>query len=692
MDPDDDDLMVYAPDPDDVQNTVFSYIQKYANEHGGSSGGTSATMGGGADDRNMSSQFKSMFEKAFQAGGIAAVESVNLALSDVKNTERERLQLAKAFSDELREQNQQMSIQNQQIASTITRKNLARQSDEALQSTLESNATKRSSDALHGTDMTPIPVVVTEMPGQARQSAQEGAPQPAQARPGTRGASSTHGRIRPTNVSSGLDTYKEVLGKLGMNNVLRSVNQFDGFFEKLRRGSEGLQKLGDTINPSKASVRLATAGARQPSAEDVLAHETPETRRAMSGSNPILSRNARSKGGVGAVTQKMADTAAKASSIASTATEGGVVAKAAGTIGGGLSKAAGLLGKLAANPFVSVGTAALGAVKAGRDEVFNARRMGSLQGGGAREGLGMQVDDRYQDIKKFLGITNVSGDDLDRFREWTSRNGMDLGSETGSNMVDMMTYGKEQGLDPNLAADVTKNIVAFGGSTDEAKRSLDELKEAAKSTGQDLNTLAQVSTKVSTSVDKFQGGDSSENLRLSTDTTNNMLDIMKRSNPTATAEQVPQILTNPYFMMSLAQEMPEKERYNLLSPQLAGSWAAKHPDVADKALKGVIGGIDKKAYDSIYNSAISSGKGYTKKEAKQMADTMTAQLNEQMGLGALSSNSTALGNEIRNSDHTKVDIHVSASDDLRVKVNQQTAKDKVFNGTAPYTSVNNDRP
>lgn len=692
MDPDDDDLMVYAPDPDDVQNTVFSYIQKYANEHGGSSGGTSATMGGGTDDRNMSSQFKTMFEKAFQAGGIAAVESVNLALSDVKNTERERLQLAKAFSDELREQNQQMSIQNQQIASTITRKNLARQSDEALQSTLESNTAKRSSDALHGTDMTPIPVVVTEMPGQARQNAQEGAPRPAQARPGTRGASSSHGRIRPTNVSSGLDTYKEVLGKLGMNNVLRSVNQFDGFFEKLRRGSEGLQRLGDTINPSKASVRLATAGARQPSAEDVLAHETPETRQAMSGSNPILSRNARSKGGVGAVTQKMADTAAKASSIASTATEGGVVAKAAGTIGGGLSKAAGLLGKLAANPFVSVGTAALGAVKAGRDEMFNARRMGSLQGGGAREGLGMQVDDRYQDIKKFLGITNVSGDDLDRFREWTSRNGMDLGSETGSNMVDMMTYGKEQGLDPNLAADVTKNIVAFGGSTDEAKRSLDELKEAAKSTGQDLNTLAQVSTKVSTSVDKFQGGDSSENLRLSTDTTNNMLDIMKRSNPTATAEQVPQILTNPYFMMSLAQEMPEKERYNLLSPQLAGSWAAKHPDVADKALKGVIGGIDKKAYDSIYNSAISSGKGYTKKEAKQMADTMTAQLNEQMGLGALSSNSTALGNEIRNSDHTKVDIHVSASDDLRVKVNQQTAKDKVFNGTAPYTSVNNDRP
>lgn len=705
MDFDDDDLMVYAPDQNDVQNTVYGYIQKYSEEHGTSASDPTNSVNTAFNDNSMPGRFEKMFKEAFQSGGVAAVEATKLALSDISKVEAERLQIAKSYSAELRDQNQQMSIQNQQIAATINRKNLARQSDETLQSTLESNLSKRSSDAKRASDIEPIPVIVKSFPGQEKANGNRG-PAPAPTvqqttaptnpiRPTVPRAPSAsgQGRMRPTNVSSGLDTYKEVLGKLGMNNILRSVNQFDGFFERIRRGSESLQKLGDTINPSKASIRLASNGSPQPGPEDVRATETPEAREAISGSTPIISRNAESKGGIGSVTQKMADTAEKASSVASRATEGGIAARAASTIGGGLSKAAGLIGRIASNPVVAVGTAALGAVKAGRDEMFNARRMGSLQGGSAGEGVQMQAQDRYQDLKNFLGISNVSGDDLDRFRQWTSQNGMDINSDAGSSMMDVMTYGKEQGLDPNVAGDVTKNIVAFGGSTDEAKRSLDDLKEAAKSTGQNLNTLAKVSTKVSTQVDKFQGGDNAQNLKLSTDTTNGVLDILKGANPSATSDQVPGLLSNPYFMLSLSQNMPEKDRYNLLSPELASSYAAKHPETTKKALNGIISGIDKRAYNSIYNSAMSSGKGYTKKEAQQMADTLTAQLNERMGLGALSSNASALGKEVRNSpDYTRVDVRVSASDDLRVKVNQQNSKEKAFSGMAPYTSVNNDRP
>lgn len=703
VDFDDDDLMVYAPDPDDVQNTVYGYIQKYSEEHGTSASDPTNSVNTAFDDNSMPGRFEKMFKEAFQSGGVAAVEATKLALSDITKVEAERLQIAKSYSEELRDQNQQMSIQNQQIAATISRKNLARQSDETLQSTLESNLSKRSSDAKRISDIEPIPVIVKSFPGQEKANENPAPVQTVQqttaptnpiqptvprARPVSR-----PGVIRPTNVSSGLDTYKEVLGKLGMNNILRSVNQFDSFFERIRRGSESLQKLGDTINPSKASIRLASNGSPQPGPEDVRATETPEAREAISGSTPIISRNAESKGGIGSVTQKMADTAEKASSVASRATEGGIAARAASTIGGGLSKAAGLIGRIASNPVVAVGTAALGAIKAGRDEMFNARRMGSLQGGSAGEGVQMQARDRYQDLKNFLGISNVSGDDLDRFRQWTSQNGMDISSDVGTNMMDVMTYGKEQGLDPNIAGDVTKNIVAFGGSADEAKRSLDDLKEAAKSTGQDLNTLAKVSTKVSTQVDKFQGGDNAQNLKLSTDTTNNVLGILRGANPSATSDQVPGLLSNPYFMMSLSRNMPEKDRYNLLSPQLASSYAAKHPETTRKALNGVISGIDKRAYDSIYNSAMASGRGYTKKEARQMADTLTAQLNERMGLGALSSNASALGKEVRNSeDYTRVDVHVSASDDLRVKVNKRNSKERAFSGMAPYTSVNNDRP
>lgn len=696
---DDDDIMVYAPDQEDVEKTVYGYIAKYSEEHGGADPTNRA--GSGAKGKGLSGKFESMFNDVFQAGGIAAVEAARQALNDISTTENERLSIAKSYTNELREQTTQMAMQNQQLASSITKKEIYRQSDETLQSTLDRNQMKRVQDASHVTGMEPIPVVIKEQPNTSKNTPSIlSVPQQAQG-PGNSPSSrvnaptgrvnATGGRIRPTNVSSNLDTYKEVLGKLGMNNVLRSVNQFDGVIDRIRRGSEGLQKLGDTINPSKASVNLATSGSRIPSGDEVAANQTEEARQAVSGSNTTMSESAVSKGGVGAVTQKMADTAEKAGSIASTATEGGFAARAASTIGGGLSKAAGLLGRVASNPIVAGGTAVLGAVKAGRDEMFNARRMGSLQGGGGGEGLAMQGEDRIQDAKNFLGISNVSGDELDRYRTNASRQGFDINSDAGRNYVDIQSYAKEQGIDPNVAGDFTRNIVAFGGSADDAKQALDDLKESAKNTGVDLESLAKSTAKASDAVDRYQGGNSEENRKRTAETTTGLMDAFRSSNPNITPDQAQGIVSNPMFTMMAMQAAPEKDKWNFIAPELASSYLNDNPEVSKQAANN-IKGFDKGIQQYIYNSAKSSTRyHYTDKEARNISDRMTAYLNHQMGLDALSSNATAFGNDLRNNDY-KVNIHVTASDDLNVKVRQSNAREQAFSGTAPYTAINNDRP
>lgn len=689
---DDDDLMVYAPDQEDVENTVYGYIAKYSEEHGAIDPTNRAVY----DNKGsgLSGKFESMFKDVFQAGGIAAVEAARQALNDISTTENERLSIAKSYTNELREQTTQMAMQNQQLASSITKKEIYRQSNETLQSTLDQNQMKRIQNASHISGMEPIPVVIKEQSNTSRNtSSAPSVPRTTQNPTTIHGEriNSPGGRIRPTNVSSNLDTYKEVLGKLGMNNVLRSVNQFDSFVERFRRGSEGLQKLGDTINPSKASVNLATSGSRIPSGDEVAANQTEEARNAVSGSNTTMSESAVSRGGVGAVTQKMADAAEKAGSIASTATEGGIAARAASRIGGGLSRAAGLLGRVASNPVVAAGTAVLGAVKTGRDEMFNARRMGSLQGGSAGEGVIMQGENRIQDARNFLGISNVSGDDLDRYRTNASRQGFDINSDAGRNYIDIQSYAKEQGIDPNVAGDFVRNIVAFGGSTDDAKRSLDDLRESAKNTGVDLESLAKSTAKASVAVDRYQGGNSEENRRNTAETTTGLMNAFRSSNPNITPDQAQSIVSNPMFTMMAMQAAPEKDKWNFIAPELASSYLNDNPEVSKQAANN-LKGFDKGIQQSIYNSVKSSTRyNYTDKEARNVSDKVTAYFNHELGLDALSSNATAFGNDLRNNDY-KVNIHVTASDDLNVKVKQSNAREQAFSGTAPYTAINNDRP
>lgn len=692
---DDDDIMVYSPDQEDVEETVYGYIAKYSEEHGGVDPANRSVSD--AKGKGLGGKFESMFNDVFQAGGIAAVEAARQALNDISTTENERLSIAKSYTNELREQTTQMAMQNQQLASSITKKEIYRQSDETLQSTLDRNQMKRIQDASHVGGMEPIPVVIKEQPNVSKNTPSvPSVPQQAHGpstSPSGRASAPTGrvnvpgGRIRPTNVSSNLDTYKEVLGKLGMNNVLRSVNQFDGIIDRIRRGSEGLQKLGDTINPSKASVNLATSGSRIPSGDEVAANQTEEARQAVSGSNTTMSESAVSKGGVGAVTQKMADTAEKAGSVASTAAEGGIAARAASSIGGGLSKAAGLLGRVASNPIVAGGTAILGAVKAGRDEMFNARRMGSLQGGSAGEGLAMQGEDRIQDAKNFLGISNVSGDDLDRYRTNASRQGFDINSDAGRNYIDIQGYAKEQGIDPNVAGDFVRNIVAFGGSTDDAKQALDDLKESAKNTGVDLEFLAKSTAKASVAVDRYQGGNPDENRRKTAETTTDVMNAFRSSNPNITPEQAQGVVSNPLFTVMAMQNAPKGKEWNFLTPELANSYLNKNPEVAKKATES-IKGFDKGIQQSVYNQAKMSGANDS--DAKEKADAMVAVMNHSAGLDALSSNATAYGNDLRNNDY-KVNIHVTASDDLNVKVKQSNSREQAFSGTAPYTAINNDR-
>lgn len=716
----DDDTVVFAPDADDVKKTVFSLIHEYSAQRDEKTKIAGSELHGIPDD--ILRQFRDMFRDMGNAGGDATMEATKQALDDVSKTERQRLDIARLYTSELRAQNRQMTEQNQQLAASINGRNGNRTAEEMLQQTIDSNVRKRN-DAREEDTMQPIPVVVRNTDDMVHMAATQPAPQRqgAAARPEPvvrRQERPVSGQVRSrtTNVSSPLDTYEEVLGKLGFNNILASSRKFDGVLERFRRTSEALERIGDQISPSKASISLAQSGQRQPSGPSVAAQETETARERIPQSPTVMSRTASSDAGVGAITDNQVQNAAKAATrlaqgldVGSNVAEAGTAAtgasealsgatadgssllsRIAGTVGGGLSRAAGFLGSVASNPFVAAGTAVLGAVKAGRDEMFNARRMGSLQGGSAGEGLQMQGQDRFQDVRNFLGISNVSGNDLDRYRTLASQSGFDIDSQSGRDIIDLQTYAKEQGLDSTTAEKYTQSIIAFGGSTDEAKESLDQLRETAKNTGQDFNTLANSMTKAQGAIDRYATGDTSQNRRTATRTETQLRDELRNIKPNANAEDVQSIMQNPAFRSMLAASAPRSDLPQLLTPESSYAYANTHPEAAMRALQGVLS-LDQNTWRSNYNNFRRMGQN--ERQATDNATSLTQAYNQGIGLGNLAPNGERLQQQLRGSDYQspygRLDIRVSTDEGLNAKVRRQNSLEDAYNGLAPYTSVNN---
>lgn len=203
-----------------------------------------------------------------------------------------------------------------------------------------------------------------------------------------------------------------------------------------------------------------------------------------------------------------------AASGAGKAIGGGAAAKVAG---GALTKLAGLAG----GPAGWVLTAASlvpDLIHAG----FDMQSKGSLQGGGFQEGLNYQAQDWGQDLLHFLGAPN-SGKDLANYRRTTSAMNFDLNSDQASTMMDVQKWGKVNGIDPAMAAQLTQNMVRFGATTDEARSALESLKENAHDAGIDLKEYAQNVGSLQ-NIANAGGVDSQQALQLSEETINEVQD------------------------------------------------------------------------------------------------------------------------------------------------------------------------
>ena len=118
---------------------------------------------------------------------------------------------------------------------------------------------------------------------------------------------------------------------------------------------------------------------------------------------------------IGSVMSKTAGTAVTSTTEA---------AATAGAAGGISSIASGILTKLG-GPAAAIGVG-LTALQALRDGAWQAKEAGALQGDSFAEGGRQIVQNKLQDVKKMIGLTNVSGNDLQNMRKRSSAMGFDI--------------------------------------------------------------------------------------------------------------------------------------------------------------------------------------------------------------------------------------------------------------------------
>jgi hypothetical protein len=199
---------------------------------------------------------------------------------------------------------------------------------------------------------------------------------------------------------------------------------------------------------------------------------------------------------IGSVMSKTAGTA-----VAST-TEAAATAGAAGGIS---SIASGILTKLG-GPAALIGVGLTAAQKV-RDVAWQAKEAGALQGDSYIEGGKQLAQNKLQDVKKMLGMTNVSGQDLQRMRQRSSAMGFDIESEAGQNSLKVQEYAQENGMDAEAAATFTRSMLQAGASTEEANEQIKNLKNNAKELGTDFKNLASQTAQTTNQIDRLIGGD-----------------------------------------------------------------------------------------------------------------------------------------------------------------------------------------
>lgn len=353
---------------------------------------------------------------------------------------------------------------------------------------------------------------------------------------------------------------------------------------------------------------------------------------------------------------------------AETAAATGATAGAAGGIGG---IASGILTKLG-GPAAAIGVG-LTALQALRDGAWQAKEAGALQGDSFAEGGRQIVQNKLQDVKKMIGLTNVSGNDLQNMRKRSSAMGFDIESEAGQNSLKVQEYAQENGMDAEAAATFTRSMLQAGASTKEANEQIKNLKNNAKELGVDFKSLASQTAQTTNQIDRLIGGDNAAEHAAKSSKE------IAEQNKEAGLEQsegagkFAQSSYAQYAAMLMANERGDSI-YNAMTPEMASAY------LNDNGLMD-----DAKAMMAGTMTTLSGGGEAGGKDSEAIQRYL---LNE-MGLDSTNMKKTQAWADQQQDISGNINITVKTDDNLSAEVEKKVTKKKAEVGSAQYTDILN---
>lgn len=363
-----------------------------------------------------------------------------------------------------------------------------------------------------------------------------------------------------------------------------------------------------------------------------------------------------------------AATGAATSAAETAAATGAATAGAAGGIGG---IASGILTKLG-GPAALIGIGLTAAQKA-RDVAWQAKEAGALQGDGYIEGGRQLAQNKLQDVKKMLGMTNVSGQDLQRMRQRSSAMGFDIESEAGQNSLKVQEYAQENGMDAEAAATFTRSMLQAGASTEEANEQIKNLKNNAKELGTDFKNLASQTAQTTNQIDKLIGGDNAAEHAAKSSKE------IAEQNKEAGLEQsegagkFAQSSYAQYAAMLMANERGDSI-YNAMTPEMASAY------LNDNGLMD-----DARAMMAGTMTTLSGGGEAGGKDSEAIQRYL---LNE-MGVDSTNMKKTQAWADQQQDISGNINITVKTDDNLSAEVEKKVTKKKAEVGSAQYTDILN---
>ena len=328
--------------------------------------------------------------------------------------------------------------------------------------------------------------------------------------------------------------------------------------------------------------------------------------------------------------------------------------KAAGSIAGAAAGAAGSAGGGILSGILGAGSKFLGPIAMlgglaswGYSQYREMNRLGNIQGDGAGTGFGYTMENLGQDALNFLGLTDVSGKDLNQYRQAASRAGFDLGTSEGNAAIDVQKYAKNEGIDPNVALELSRTVIEAGGSAEDVKDQFEELKKTSSELGVDFATLSQAAATTSTSL--RQAG--SEDEEAGTEAAEEMTELLKQSGiDNVEAGDIMSVAGSPLFRQAVTQMAYRNgDSEDIYAIQSDGSFALRY--LTEN------GGKD--AIEEAYNSTLGYINQMTQGMGSELSqDALMKQLAGQFA-GISADSGQSLFNSIRESSPTSININLT---------------------------------